>query len=91
MTIDFFDCPNCGKSLRLGARHCNHCDAVEENDWADPEAAVGFATGGYTEESLEDDEAESTSSRWPQALVVIIISLLILSFVLQAFLPQITF
>ncbi len=91
MSIQFFDCPNCGKSLRVGARKCHHCHAVEEHDWRNPDAAPEFATGGYAED--EDDVEGSTAdrpllARWKQGAFVVIVLLLILSFILQAFLPS---
>ncbi len=91
MNIQFFDCPNCGKSLRVGARKCHHCHAVDENDWADPAAAPEFATGGYGTSIDEFDGIEEqtrTQIGWKRSAFVIIVLLLILSFILQAFLPS---
>lgn len=88
MSIQFFDCPNCGKSLRVGARECHHCHAVDENDWQDPYAAEEYAKGGY---AGDQDEGTSEPKRfafgwWQRIGFVIIALLLILSFVLQSFL-----
>jgi endogenous inhibitor of DNA gyrase (YacG/DUF329 family) len=90
MSIQFFDCPNCGKSLRVGARSCHHCHAVDENDWADPDQAPEFATGGYGAALDEDDEVHRPQPQWKRTAVIAIILLLILSFILQAFLPNIS-
>ena len=84
MAIQFFDCPHCGKSLRVGARACHHCHAVDENDWADPDAAPEFADGHYSID--EDDETLSLTNWWRQ-MVVIVALLLLLSFFLQSVLP----
>ena len=88
MTIHFFDCPNCGKSLRVGARACHHCHAVDENDWADPDAAAEFANGGYN----ADDEADTTgsfaSSKIWRRIVVLVAFLLLLAFTLELVLPM---
>lgn len=88
MTIHFFDCPNCGKSLRVGARACHHCQAVEENNWADPDVAAEFATGGYS--SDDDDEAHRVAPTkiW-QRIVLVVVVLLLLSFSLELLLPLI--
>ncbi len=91
MSIQFFDCPNCGKSLRVGARKCHHCEAQDENDWADPDAAPEFATGGYGaigDEIEEYDERTRTQIGCKRYAFVIIVLLLIVSFILQAFLPS---
>jgi hypothetical protein len=89
MSIQFFDCPNCGKSLRVGARVCHHCDALDENDWRDPNAANEIATGGYSvqDEDEEEDRQQKEHSlfyRRQRIGFVVIVVLLILSFLLQA-------
>ncbi len=87
MAIQFFDCPHCGKSLRVGTRECHHCHAVEENDWADPDAAPEFASGGYSIDD-EDDDAELApqTNSW-RRVVVLVALLLLLSFFLQLIFP----
>jgi hypothetical protein len=85
MAIKFFNCPNCSKSLRVGARHCHHCQAVDENDWADPDAAPEFASGGYSVDD-EDEPLAPGSNLWRPIVVCVVLALL-LSFFLQAFLP----
>lgn len=82
MAIQFFDCPHCGKSLRVGARRCHHCHAVDENDWADPDAAPEFADGAY---SIDDEPLAPTN--WWRRIVVLVALLLLLSFFLQFALP----
>lgn len=85
MALQFFECPNCHKSLRVGARACHHCHAVDENDWADPDAATEFADGGYSHyEHDEYDEPNSAASKWWRRIVVLVVLLLLLSFFLQA-------
>jgi endogenous inhibitor of DNA gyrase (YacG/DUF329 family) len=84
MSIQFFDCPNCGKSLRVGARECHHCHAVDENDWADPDRAVEYAEGGYTEDKGDDYGPPTAWEVWQRRIVVVIVMLLLLSFLLQA-------
>jgi len=83
-SIQFFECPNCGKSLRVNAHRCHHCDAQHDNDWADPDAAEEFATGGYL--SDEDEDVPQADAPWKRNLVVVVVSLLLLSFVLQVIL-----
>lgn len=90
MAIQFFDCPNCSKSLRVGARACHHCHAVAENDWADPDAAVEFASGGYSSEDDETAETVGPSAIW-RRVVVLVVVLLLLSFFLELFLPLVRF
>lgn len=89
MALQFFECPNCQKSLRVGARACHHCHAVDENDWADPDAATEFADGGYSYDEDEDydehDEPNATAhNKWWRRIVVLVVLLLLLSFFLQA-------
>ena len=85
MALQFFECPNCQKSLRVGARACHHCHAVDENDWADPDAATEFADGGYSyEEQDEHDEPTAAATKWWRRIVVLVVLLLLLSFFLQA-------
>lgn len=87
MPLQFFECPNCRKSLRVGARACHHCHAVDENDWADPDAAMEFAEGGYShdwyEEQDEDEEPSAGANKWWRRVVVLVVLLLLLSFLLQ--------
>lgn len=85
MALQFFECPNCQKSLRVGAHACHHCHAVDENDWADPDAATEFADGGYSyDEHDEHDEANTTATVWWRRIVVLMVLLLLLSLFLQA-------
>ncbi|MCC7335256.1 MAG: hypothetical protein IT422_09170 [Pirellulaceae bacterium] len=84
MAIQFFDCPHCGKSLRVGARSCHHCHAVDENDWADPDAAPEFAEGGF---SIDEYDEPLAPANWWRRIVVLVALLLLLSFLLQAVLP----
>ncbi len=84
MAIQFFDCPHCGKSLRVGARECHHCHAVDENDWADPDAAPEFAEEGY---SVDDEEERFEPTSWWRNIVVLVALLLLLSFFLQSVMP----
>jgi hypothetical protein len=87
MAIQFFNCPNCSKSLRVGARVCHHCHAVDENDWADPDAAPEFASGGYSIDD-EDEPPKPAANMW-RIIVVLVVLALLLSFFLQSFLPLI--
>ncbi|MCA9158969.1 MAG: hypothetical protein KDA72_11610 [Planctomycetales bacterium] len=84
MAIEFFDCPHCGKSLRVGARSCHHCHAVDENDWSDPDAAPEFADGGF---SIDEYDEPLAAANWWRRVVVLVAMLLLLSFFLQAVLP----
>ncbi len=81
MALQFFECPNCQKSLRVGAHACHHCHAVDENDWADPDAATEFAAGGYSHD--EYDEPIEPANKWWRRIVVLEVLLLLLSFFLQ--------
>ncbi len=88
MSIQFFDCPNCSKSLRVGARACHHCHAIDENDWADPDAAAEFASGGY---GVDDDDASgsfASPTLW-RRIVVLVALLLLLAFLLELILPMV--
>jgi hypothetical protein len=91
MSIQFFDCPNCGKSLRVGARSCHHCQALDENDWADPDSAAEHATGGYAEEEGDEEEdGGGTHTRRPTLWRLVVIGvaiLLLMSFILPYLLP----
>ncbi|MEO8268098.1 MAG: hypothetical protein ABI557_00165 [Aureliella sp.] len=84
MATQFFDCPHCAKRLRVGARMCHHCHAVDENDWADPDAASEFADGGY---SIDEEDEPLAPANWWRRIVVLVALLLLLSFILQAVLP----
>ena len=90
MTLQFFECPNCQKNLRVGAQACHHCHAVDENDWADPDAAPEAADGGYSQEESDEYEKPITAAtKWWRRTVVLVVLLLLLSFLLQtiAFFP----
>lgn len=85
MALQFFECPNCQKCLRVGAHTCHHCHAVDENDWADPNAATEFADGGYAYDQLDEyDEASTAATGWWRRIVVLVVLLLLLSYFLQA-------
>jgi hypothetical protein len=91
MSIQFFDCPNCGKSLRVGARSCHHCHALDENDWADPDTAAEHATGGYALEAPDEDDAKGgahalRTTLWRRVVIGVVI-LLLISFILPYLLP----
>ncbi len=85
MALQFFECPNCQKSLRVGARACHHCHAVDENDWADPHAATEFAEGGYLRDDYDADNQghNSVVAKWWRRIVFVVVLLLLLSFLLQ--------
>jgi len=91
MSIQFFDCPNCGKSLRVGARRCHHCHALDENDWADPDAAAEHATGGYAYEAADEEEAVdgplALRSIRMRRMVIVVVILLLISLLLPYLLP----
>ena len=88
MTIHFFDCPNCSKSLRVGARACHLCHAVDENAWADPDAAAEFASGGYNADDEADTGGSFASSKIWRRIVVLVAFLLLLAFMLELVLPM---
>ncbi len=89
MSIQFFDCPNCSKSLRVGARACHHCHAIDENDWADPDAAAEFASGGYSVDDEADTSGSFASPTLWRRIVVLVALLLLLAFLLELILPMV--
>ncbi len=80
MTIQFFDCPNCGKSLRVGAPQCHHCNACEADDWGDPNSEEGYAEGGYADDASEREAIRET---WKRRFFTVVVVLLLISFALQ--------
>ena len=82
---EFFECPNCGASVRVGAKVCRECGSDDTTGWQSSEAidyqSIEIPDGYGPENELEQERGRS----WLVPIVAALLAVAMAAWALRVF------